>query len=310
MTYREIKVDLASADLQTACDIADMLDLGGMYVEDYSDFEENAVVKQVGLVDEELLKKDKTKAVMHIYLDMETDVEECVAYLSDRFSEKGIRYELSVSVMDDSEYATAWQQYYKPFKVGTLTVVPEWEEYYPAPDERLLIMNPGVAFGTGMHETTSMCMEALQDTLKGGETVLDVGCGSGVLSATSFLCGARSALALDIDADAVKVAYENVALNYKGDGFSAYCDNILDPESEIRRSLCGKRFDTVVANIVADIIIELSSFISEYIADGGRFIMSGIIAEREADVLAALEKNSFTVEDVCRKNGWVCIIAR
>ncbi|MBQ2881969.1 MAG: 50S ribosomal protein L11 methyltransferase, partial [Clostridia bacterium] len=164
-----------------------------------------------------------------------------------------------------------------------------------------------MAFGTGTHETTSLCIEYLQKVVNDGDKILDVGCGSGILSITSLLCGASEALALDIDLNAVKVSYENAELNNFSGKFEAVCDNILDPESEIRKRLNGKKYNVIVANIVADIIIRLSDFIYEYLEDDGTFIVSGIITERENDVLNALDKNNFKVIDRSEKKGWVCI---
>ncbi len=308
MKYNELLIKISSADGEKASAIAAMLDIGGLYLEDYSDMMDCDLVKQIGLIDEELLAKDTSKATLHVYLPENISVDEASAYLEERFTSEDIKYELSHELIDEEAYANAWKKYYKPLKIGEKIVVcPLWEEYELKDGEVMLKIDPGMAFGTGTHETTSLCIEYLQTVVNKGDKILDVGCGSGILSVTALLCGASEALALDIDPNAVRVSYENAGLNTFDGKFEAVCDNILDPESEIRKSLNGKKYDVIVANIVADIIIRLAGFIFEYLEDDGAFIVSGIITEREKDVLRALDENGFKVLDRSEKKGWVCI---
>lgn len=308
MKYNEILININSKNGETASAIASMLDIGGLYLEDYSDMMDCELVKQIGLVDEELLAKDREKAVLHIYLPEQVSIEEATAYLKERFVCEKIPYEFSFSQVDEDEYANSWKKFFKPIKIGKkITVCPIWEDCIVADGEKILRIDPGMAFGTGTHETTSLCMEYLQDTVKNGDKILDIGCGSGILSLTALLSGASEALALDIDANAVKVANENVGLNTFGGSFRAVCDNILNPESDIRKELTGRKYNVIAANIVADIIIRLSAFVYEYLAEGGCFIVSGIITERENDVLHALAENGFTIAERSEKKGWVCI---
>jgi len=308
MKYYELLIKIKSEDGEKASAIAAMLDIGGLYLEDYSDMMDCDLVKQIGLIDEELLAKDTTKATLHVYLPDNTSLDEASAYLEERFTSENISFELSYALIDEEEYANSWKKYYKPLKIGDKIVVcPVWENYDLKDGEIVLKIDPGMAFGTGTHETTSLCIEYLQKVVKTEDKILDVGCGSGILSITSLLCGASEALALDIDPNAVRVSYENAELNNFSGKFEAVCDNILDPESAIRTKLSGKKYNVIVANIVADIIIRLSDFIYDYLEEDGLFIVSGIITERENDVLNALNKNSFKVIDRSEKKGWVCI---
>lgn len=308
MKYNELIINIKSEDGEKASAIASMLDIGGLYLEDYSDMMDCELVKQIGLVDEELLAKDKTQAILHVYLPENINTDEASVYLKERFSSENIEFLISYKSIDEEDYANSWKKYYKPLKIGKKIVVcPIWEDYTTGNGEVLMKIDPGMAFGTGTHETTSLCVEFLQETIRKGDKVLDIGCGSGILSITSLLCGAKEALALDIDPNAVKVAKENASLNSFDGKFEAVCDNILDSESNIRKALKNQKFDTIVANIVADIIIKLTDFISELLAENGTFIVSGIITERENEVIKSLNRNGFKIVEKRDKKGWVCI---
>lgn len=308
MTYSEIVFTVDSKDKEIASDIVGMLNCGGIYIEDYTDLEDDPTVKQVGIVDEALLEKDKTKVLIHVYADEHTSVENCLAFVSDRFSSENITYEVEIKHVDEEDYANSWKQYYKPIKIGNrVVIVPEWEPYEKADGEITVTLNPGMAFGTGTHETTSMCIEALQDIVFEGDEVLDIGCGSGILSVTALLCGANRADATDIDRNAVNVAYENAELNGVKDRLHATEDNILSAESPIRTA--GKKYNVVIANIVADVIIEICGFVKTLIKPYGCFVASGIISERLDDVVKAMNDNGLCVAAIHEKRGWNCIIA-
>ncbi|MCI5683445.1 MAG: 50S ribosomal protein L11 methyltransferase [Clostridiales bacterium] len=308
MTYSEIVFTVDSKNKEIASDIVGMLNCGGIYIEDYTDLEDDPTVKQVGIVDEALLEKDKTKVLLHVYADEHTSVEDCIAFVSDRFSSESITYEVEIKHVDEEDYANSWKQYYKPIKIGNrVVIVPEWEPYEKADGEITVTLNPGMAFGTGTHETTSMCIEALQDIVFEGDEVLDIGCGSGILSVTALLCGANRADATDIDRNAVNVAYENAELNGVKDRLHATEDNILSAESPIRTA--GKKYNVVIANIVADVIIDICGFVKTLIKPYGCFVASGIISERLDDVVKAMNDNGLCVAAIHEKRGWNCIIA-
>lgn len=302
MTYSEIMIELASTDVQKASDIATMLNLGGMYIEDYSDLMENEIVKQVGIVDEELLQKDKTQAIMHVYIDENTSIEDCIAFIEERFSSENIKYLISRNKINEEDYSTSWKKYYKPIKIDDIVVVPEWEKYEPKTDEKILVIDPGMAFGTGTHETTSMCIEAIQQYVKNDDEIFDVGTGSGILSITALLCGAKSVTAVDIDQNAIKVAYENAELNNVENKLDAYPLDILTQQAP------DKIFNVITANIVADVIIAILPKIKPLL--NGFFIASGIITERAEDVKKALSENGLEIVEIKEKKGWNCIISK
>ena len=311
MKYRELIIHISSSDIETVTNVVSMLNFGGMYIEDYTDLLENEIVKQVGLIDEGLLNKDRNKAAVHIYIDEYSDIGVCYAYLKERFEELDVSYVFEEGIVDEEDYANAWKQYYKPFRVGkNIVVVPEWDNYKQDGNETILKMNPGMAFGSGTHETTFMCMEVLQDYVRAGHNVLDVGCGSGILSITALLSGAKSATAVDIDKNAVRITKENAEINGVGDKLQGYYGNLLDLESEISTVIRGNRYDMIVSNIIAEIVIRLSDLVGSMLTNGGFFILSGIILDKREEVLQALVRNKLSICEVREKNGWVCFVAQ
>jgi ribosomal protein L11 methyltransferase len=311
MNYTELMIKIKSEDTEKATGIAEMLDIGGIYIEDYSDMLDCSLVQQFGLIDEELLNKDTEQAVLHIYFADNINITECIEFLRVRFAAENIPMTLLQNKIKEEDYANSWKQYYKPIKIGrNIVVVPEWESYTPSEGEKILKIDPGMAFGTGTHETTSLCIEALQDYLKQGDKLFDIGCGSGILSITGLILGADIADALDIDPNAVKIAKENAALNSFKGYFNAFSGNILNGDKQVLNKIDNKKYDIIIANIVADIIIRLSDFSRSYIKKGGYFITSGIITERADEVEKALISNGFVILEKRIKKGWVCFISK
>lgn len=299
--WTEVKIAVNAADVDTAADIAMMVVPYGIYIEDYRDLEQQAKeIAHIDLIDEDLLKKDRTKAFVHVYISPEENPLEAVAYLGERLQAAGIGYEIDQNACYKEEWENNWKQYFHTMEIGDrLVIKPKWEDYDNQGGRKVLSIEPGLAFGSGTHETTRLCLETLEPFITPDTTVLDIGCGSGILSIAALLLGAKRATGVDIDPLAVKTARENGLEN----GFSA-------PQYEV---LCGNlatdvkgKFDVVVANIVADVIILFCKDVGRFLNDGGVFITSGIIDTREQDVLDAFGQYGFTVTARHTKNGWVC----
>ena len=202
----------------------------------------------------------------------------------------------------EEDWINNWKQYFKPIPVGEkLLIRPTWEEVQDSGGRIVLDLDPGLAFGTGTHETTRLCMELLEKYVQPGMDVLDVGCGSGILSVAALLLGAEKAVGVDIDELAVKTADENAEINHVADRFTGICGNLTD-------KVAGK-YDIVVANIVADVIIMLTKDVEQFMKPDTVYLMSGIIDTREQDVLAAVEQH-FTIIDRKEEKGWVALSAK
>ena len=216
---------------------------------------------------------------------------------------------MTVVTVDEEDWANNWKKYYKPLNIGKrLLVLPSWEPC-PETNRTVLQLDPGMAFGTGAHQTTRMCLEFLEKVVKDGDAMLDLGCGSGILSIASILLGASYAKAVDIDPIAEKIAYENAALNGIGnDRFTVLIGNVLT-DTGVQNAIQGK-YPVICANIVADVIIALAPIAKPLLAKGGAFIVSGIIDDRVEEVKAALLHSGFTVEAHSASEGWNAFLCR
>ena len=220
---------------------------------------------------------------------------------------------IEISSTEDIDWINNWKKYAKPFRASErLAVCPTWIEKVPkelsGPGLKVIYIDPGVAFGTGSHETTKLCIQALDSRIKGGERVLDIGTGSGILSIASLLLGAAHAEAIDIDELAVKAAKENFRVNeIPGDMYELSAGNVLADES-LRERLAGG-YDIVVANILPDVIVPLTEFVPSFIKKGGIYITSGILAEREQEVTEALKAAGFSDINVTPMGEWVGIVS-
>ena len=281
--------------------VMSMLD-NGLMIEDYSDFSLNGMYGE--LVDDTILNADRDTVKVSLFVPEEKNLAEYTAFLKERFSALGISATLSVEGMNEDDWSESWKQYYKPIPLGRVTIVPAWESYDAKEGEVVIKMDPGMAFGTGTHETTRLVMRIMQDVIRGGERVLDVGTGSGILSICASKLGAKSCNAYDIDPVAVKVARENAI----ADG----CDNITVGVSDLLRGVDreGGKYDVCVANIVADIIIRMMPDISEYMHEDAPIILSGIIDMRADEVRACVTECGYTVVREERENDWVALMIR
>lgn len=298
--WTEITVTVDAKDVDLAGSIANMVVPYGIYIEDYSSLvEETLAIAHVDLIEEELLRKDRDRAIIHIYINPEENPTEAVAYLAERLNSCGIAHSIRIADCRTEDWQNNWKQYYHPMPIGSrLLIRPVWEHDVDADGRTVLNIEPGLAFGTGAHPTTKLCLETLEDYITPDATVLDIGCGSGILSIASLLLGAKSAFGVDIDSLAVKTAKENAAAN----GFDDSRLQVV--QGDLSDKVSGK-YSVVVANIVADIIIKFNQEVGAFLADGGVYITGGIIETRENDVLASFEKNGFTVLERRESNGWL-----
>ncbi|WP_172369295.1 50S ribosomal protein L11 methyltransferase [Sporosarcina jiandibaonis] len=232
-----------------------------------------------------------------------SEIEQSIAELPGFGLDVG-RNEIKTSVVDDEDWATAWKKYYHPVKIsGRFTIVPTWEEYEPvASDELIIELDPGMAFGTGTHPTTVLCIQALEKYIEQDDIVIDVGTGSGVLSIASAMLGAKKVEALDLDHIAVKAAKENVELNKVDDVVEVTHGNLLET--------IDIKPDLIVANILADVIMSFSADAASILPDDGLFIVSGIIGEKRDEVKNDLTNKGFEIIESVFMEDWVALIAK
>lgn len=300
--WTEIRITVPAERVDEAGAIASMTVPYGIYIEDYSNLEEEAMeIAKIDLIDEDLLAKDRTKGIVHIYISPEENPQEAVSFIRERLEAEVISYDIELLGCAREDWENNWKQYFKPIAVGEkLLIRPVWVDEYEANGRAVLNLEPGVAFGTGTHETTRLCLQALENHITKGCKMLDVGCGSGILSVAGMLLGAESATGVDIDKLAVKVAVENGRLN----GFSAPAYNMI--HGNLTDKISGT-YEVVTANIVADAIIMLTPSIKPFLKPDAAYIVSGIIDIREDEVLTCLAENGFGIIRRHTEGGWVCL---
>ena len=304
-SWTEIAVTVDTKDIDTAGDIANMVVPYGIYIEDYSALEEETMqIAHIDLIEESLLEKDRTKGIIHVYINPEENPLESTSFITERLNALGIKHEITISDCKVEDWQNNWKQYFHPMPIGKkLLIRPVWEDNYDAGDRKVLDIEPGLAFGSGSHPTTQLCLETLENYITPDSTVLDIGCGSGILSIASLLLGASSAFGVDIDSLAVKTAKANAVQNGFGDDkFTAVQGNLSDKVN-------GK-FNVVVANIVADIIMEFNKTVGDFLTDDGIYITGGIIESREDEVLLSFTQNGFEVTDRFENNGWLVFVLK
>lgn len=294
--WTQLRVTVRLEELDTLTAIMSMLS-NNLQIEDYSDIDLKTCYGD--LIDESILNADKTVASVSVYLPMERNLGECMAFLRERLEQAQLSdAKIETVGVHEDDWANSWKAYYKPIKIGSrMVIVPAWEHYEPQPNELLVRMDPGMAFGTGTHETTRLVIQMLEQYTKEGCRMMDVGTGSGILAICASKLGAAECKAYDIDPMAVRVAKENVR--------DSGLENITCEVSDLlRQADCSKPYDLICANIVADIIIRMTPDLAPFMHEKTVLLASGIIAERCEDVVECFERHGYRVVERLVDNGW------
>ena len=298
--WTQIKVKVKLERLDEAVAVMNMVS-NYLQIEDYSDIDLKTCYGD--LIDEAILNADKTVAYVSVYLPIDGGVADTLVFLRERFGALNPEAEITVSGVNEEDWANSWKAYYKPIKIGErIVIVPAWEKYSAEEGEIIVRMDPGMAFGTGTHETTRLVIKLLEKYIKSGMRVADVGCGSGILAICASKLGAGECKAYDIDPVAVKVANENI----KDSGLTNVTCEVSDLLKQVDKS--GGTYDVICANIVADIIIRMMPDVGALMNENSVILASGIIVERSEDVINGFEEHGFKIVERIDENGW-CALA-
>ncbi len=300
--WTQLKVTVPLKDLDGLVAVMSMVN-NNLMIEDYSDIDLKSCYGD--LIDESILNADKTIAAVSVFLPADRPFTDVMSFITERLGSEGIEGKFEVIGLNEEDWANSWKAYYKPLHIGKkMVIVPKWERYEPKDGEIIVTMDPGMAFGTGTHETTRLVIELLEESVTPGMKVLDVGCGSGILAICAAKLGATLCRAYDIDPVAVRVARENIA----DSGESCVSCDVSDLLKGV--DLSDGPYDLICANIVADIIIRMAPDVGRYMKDDAILLASGIITERAEEVIAALEANDLTVARREDDNGWCALVVK
>ncbi len=310
MNYTEIIVHTTTAGSDWVSDCLMELGSNGTMIEDRADIPDPSKPHGIWeIIDPKLLDSMPEDVLVHAWFAPDDSFPAKYAELKNRLDymrtvkpEFGLLYVDTRNVSDDA-WSEVWKKFYKPFYAGKhLVVKPTWEPFSPAPGDRVIELDPGMAFGSGTHETTGMCISLLEEVIRGGESVIDVGTGSGILAIAAALLGAGHVCAVDIDPDAVRVASENVAHNHVENTVTVFEGDLLKQTDET----C----DICVANIISDIIISFAAPLKAHIHDGGLFICSGVVRERTKEVREALLNAGYEIIREDHRGEWTAFLCR
>ncbi len=302
--WTQLRVTCAAADSDTVSAVMSMID-NNLMIEDANDADGIETIYGE-LFDESILNADRTKVKVSVFLSDDRNPAEILAFLRERFSSLSVDAEIETVGRKESDWAEAWKKYYRPLPISAhVTVVPVWETYEPGPGEKIVMMDPGMAFGSGTQETTRLCAALIEDYMKPGDRVLDVGTGSGILAISAAKLGAGHVNAYDIDPIAVRVAAENVEANGTEE---TVCCGVSDLLKDV--DLSEGPYDFVSANIVADIIIRMAEDISDYVRAGGLLAVSGIIDRQAEEVRQVLISKGFTLVEARTDRDWNALLLR
>lgn len=317
MEWTEVNIYTATAGIELLC--AKLMDIGikGFVIQDAEDFNEFLENKngKWDYIDEDLMGLSTCETRITVYLPSNSQGADMLLSIRTMLSQlkaddaDGVygRLEAELSSIREEDWANNWKQYFKPVKIGErLVIKPSWEEYENDGDRIVLEIDPASSFGTGQHHTTRLCLELLEKGLKKGDRILDMGCGSGILSIGAMLLGAESAVAVDIEQNAAETAMENAIKNHiRPEKYRTFYGNILTDE-ELADKIDAK-YDVIAANIVADVLIAMKDYFLCYVKSSGTLIVSGIIEERMHEVIGELESVGFKDPQINVKEGWAAV---
>lgn len=320
MNWTEAEIYTSTECIDILC--ASLLDIGikGFAIKDSEDFNEFLENKdgKWDYIDDDLMGLKNCETSVTIYLPENSQGAEILISLKqllNRMKERDSsgswgRLEFEIKSVKEEDWANNWKQYFKPLKVGEkLLVKPSWEEYDGSDSRTILEIDPASSFGTGQHNTTKLCLELLEKAVKGGERILDLGCGSGILSIGGILLGANEATAVDIEENAVATALENaVKNNISMEKYHAYCGDIIS-NTDLREKI-GSGYDIITANIVADVLIAMSTLFRSFLKPESILIISGIITERKSEVVDAVVEAGFEVIEEAEGDGWAAVMLK
>ncbi len=321
MNWIRVSIYTTSEGIEPVSGRLYQLGITGLEIEDEADFKDFLENNRQywDYVDEDLIKAKSGETQIKTYIsddaaghELLTAIKSTLLELKTLDSGKEFgRLEIEIDNMTEEDWANNWKQYFHPLEIGEkLLIKPEWEELSEPTDRIVFNIEPGMSFGTGSHYTTQLCLEALEQYIRPGVKMLDLGCGSGILSIISLLLGAEMAVAVDIDPNAVDTAYQNAARNnVSKDNYTVLAGNVVT-DADIQAEISKYKYEVVAANIVADVIIGLAPKAREYMKEGGVFITSGIIEDRIDDVKSALLENGFEIVKINQRKDWASIICR
>lgn len=316
MNWLQITIYTTTAGIEPVSGRLYQLGITGLEIEDESDFldflENN---KQYwDYVDDELREEKSGETCVKAYVSDNASGHEMLLAIKDtlrdlkEYDKDGEfgRLEISLGNLSEEDWANNWKKYFHVMPIGEkILIKPEWEELTEETDRIVFDVNPGMTFGTGSHYTTQLCIETLENVIENDTAMLDLGCGSGILSVISLLLGAKSATAVDIDPNCVHIAYDNAERNKVDKSkYRVLAGNVLEDE-KLKAEIADTKYDVVVANIVADVIIAFAPIVPELIKKGGTFITSGIIIDRAEEVKAVLLEQGFKDITVTQRKDWV-----
>lgn len=311
MKWYEIRINTTDEASDAVAEMLTTMGAGGVAIKDPFDIRKE--IEKPGTLDyadDEFLETLGEDVIISAYFQNGLDINDLLKQINDglmnisQFLDTGKGLE-GYGEVDDEDWSTAWKKYYKPFRLTDRIVIkPTWEEYRAEENDIIVEMDPGMAFGTGTHETTQMCSILLDKYISANHDVLDVGCGTGILSIIASKLGAKKIEAIDIDEVAVRVAKENIEINGEAGKIKAFQAVLSDLKAG------DEKFDIIVANIIANVIIDLSSLIPYYLKKNSLFITSGIIKERKQDVIDACLKNGMSLIDDLEMGEWVAMVFR